>query len=328
MKQITLSYYRLNIRFYADANVRLDAWIGAVLRNNFLAQAGLVKDEDGISLLARMEELPLPEGHPCRKQLEGGFPKGIWMDCREIPSSRQVSHLDAKRIYTFGIMLVGRCVHYYTQVVEALMRMFDKGIGHPVVPLRLVDISEIDNTGDAHLLYHPSLDVLGKPSCAVSLSDFVLESSCPGRATVRIMLETPVCLMRSKAKKEAKVSFQDKLNGFPSFFQFIRSLVYRVNTLNLLYGEENTESGLREEEIDDFARSASEAILQKADLEYRKVRSTPKKGNDHVYVMEGYTGLLVWREVPSIYLPLLAFAMRLGVGYNVQYGLGAYSIDM
>lgn len=328
MKRITLSYYRLNIRFYAEADVRLDAWIGAVLRNNFLAQAERVKDADGISLLARMEELPLPDGHPCRKQLEGGFPKGIWMDCREIPSSSQVSYLEAKRIYSFCILLAGRCVHYYTQVVEAVMCMFDKGIGHPVVPLRLVDISETDKEGDTHLLCHPDLDALRMPSCAIGLSDFVLDDSAPERVAVRILFETPVCLMRSKVKKEAKVSFQDKMNGFPSFYQFIRSLVYRVNTLDLLYGNEAPESGLQEDEINEFVWRASEAILQKADLEYRKVRSTPKKGNDHVYVMEGYTGTLVWREVPSIYLPLLAFAMGLGVGYHVQYGLGAYSIDM
>lgn len=328
MKPISLSYYKLNIRFYAEEDVRLDAWIGAVLRNNFLVQAEQVKDTDGISLLAHIEDLPLSEGHPCRKQMEGGFPKGIWVDCRNIPFARQVSHLDAKRIYTFSILLVGHCVRYYEQVVKAVRSMLGVGFGHPVVPLRLVDISETDETEKAHLLYHPDLDALRMPSCATCFSDFVLDSSAPDRVVVKIIFETPVCLIRPKVKKEAKVSFQDKLNGFPSFYQFIRSLLYRINTLDLLYGEEVHGSGLREEEIEDFVRQASEAILQKADLEYRKVRSTPKKGNDHVYVMEGYTGLLVWREVPSIYLPLLAFAVGLGVGYHVQYGLGAYSIDM
>lgn len=328
MKPISLSYYKLNIRFYAEEDVRLDAWIGAVLRNNFLVQAEQVKDTDGISLLAHIEDLPLSDGHPCRKQMEGGFPKGIWVDCRDIPLSRQVSYLDAKRIHTFSILLAGRCVRYYESVVEAVKRMLDVGLGHPVVPLRLVDISETDETGKAHLLCHPDLDALRIPCCATRLSDFVLDGSAPERVVVRIMFETPVCLIRHKVKKEAVVSFQDKLNGFPSLYQFIRSLVYRVSTLDMLYGGDASGLGLREDEIEDFVRRASEAILLKADLEYRKVRSTPKKGNDHVYVMEGYMGELMWREVPSEYLPLLAFAVGLGVGYHVQYGLGSYSIDI
>lgn len=328
MRSLSLCYYRLQIRFFADTNVRIGAWIGAVLRNNFLVQAEQVKGSDGISLFAHMEALPLSDEHPCRKQLQGGFPKGIWLDCRDIPYNNRVSLLNADRIYSFRVIIAGRYIQYYEEVVEALKRMLDVGFGHPGVPLKLIDISECDEAGTTRLLCHPDFHVVQAPRGAIRLSDFVLDNSAPERALVKLQFETPVSLIRPKVKKAAAISFQDKLNCFPSFYQFMRSLVYRVSTLDMLYGEMGNDLGLMENEIDDYVLQASEAILQKADLDYRKVRSTPKKGTNHVYVMDGYTGTLVWGDVPSKYLPLLVFATGLGVGNNVQYGLGSYSITI
>ena len=63
-------------------------------------------------------------------------------------------------------------------------------------------------------------------------------------------------------------------------------------------------------------------------LKNQKVHGTPKQGSNHVYVMEGYQGYQIWRQVPSTYLPLMAFGMGLLVGNQVQYSLGAYTITI
>ena len=75
MKTITFSYHRLQVRFFAQADVSLDAWVGAVLRNNFLAQAAAVIDDQGISLFQHLNTLPIAASHPNWQSLQGGFPK-------------------------------------------------------------------------------------------------------------------------------------------------------------------------------------------------------------------------------------------------------------
>lgn len=328
MKSITFSYHRLQVRFFAQADVSLDAWVGAVLRNNFLAQATEVTDSRGVSLLQHLNTLPISQSHPNWPSLQGGFPKAMWFDCRDIPVANRSRYLFANQIYTFTIVLASSFVSFFPQIMEALDRTFQKGFGHPVVPLSLVDVTESDEENQTRLCYQPKVGIVCWPVAPVRLSNFCLASNAPADATIQLDLLTPVNLFRQRAKKVTELSYQDKLNGFPSFYQFMRSLVYRVNTLDLLYGEQPGEGVWSEVEIDQFLQATSLAQLEQANVKSKKVRGTPKEGKNHLYVMEGYQGQLVWRQVSSLYLPLLAFGTGLLVGNQVQYGLGAYTVTI
>lgn len=328
MKSITFSYHRLQVRFFAQADVSLDAWVGAVLRNNFLAQAAAVIDDQGISLFQHLNTLPIAASHPNWQSLQGGFPKALWFDCRDIPAGNRSRTLYANQIYSFTIVLAASFVPLFPQIMEALDQMFQKGFGHPVVPISLMDVTEYDEENRTQLCYQPKVGIVRWPLSPVRLSDFCLATNAPSDATIQLDFMTPINLFRQRVKKTTELSYQDKLNGFPSFYQFMRSLVYRVSTLDLLYGNQPGEGGWSEMEIDQFLQASSLVQLQQANVQSKKVRGTPKQGRNHLYVMEGYQGQLVWQQVSSLYLPLLAFGTGLLVGNQVQYGLGAYTVTI
>ncbi len=300
-----LSFVRLHVHFAPERNMHLNGWIGAVLRNNFLVNASRVLASDGLSLYQHIEELTLAPEHPFYSQLAGGFPKGIWLDCRELAPVDAM--LQGGEVYTFSIVMMGWCAQYAQLAVEAVAQMFESGIGSPKVRAQIVEIATDDNRGDSTTKY----------------SDFSLLPDAPPTATVKITYDTPVCLFRRRSKKETSVSYQDKLNGFPSFYQLMRSVVSRCNTLGMLYGD-----GPLVEDTEGFIASSTEAYLEHANLWYKHLHSTPKQGRNSVYVLEGYQGITVWANVPTQYLPILAFASSLSVGYNIPFGLGAYSMEV
>ena len=191
-----------------------------------------------------------------------------------------------------------------------------------------MDVTEYDEENRTQLCYQPKVGIVRWPLSPVRLSDFCLATNAPSDATIQLDFMTPINLFRQRVKKTTELSYQDKLNGFPSFYQFMRSLVYRVSTLDLLYGNQPGEGGWSEMEIDQFLQASSLVQLQQANVQSKKVRGTPKQGRNHLYVMEGYQGQLVWQQVSSLYLPLLAFGTGLLVGNQVQYGLGAYTVTI
>jgi hypothetical protein len=300
-----LLYKRVRVLFVAERNIHLHAWIGAVLRNNFLVNASKVFADDGMSLYRHIEELTVSPDSPYYGQLSGGFPKGVWLDCRELAGVD--NELLAGHVYSFSIILVGWCARFADLAIQSAARMLDDGIGHPKTSAHIVDVVGYDDDDQSTVHY----------------SDFVLQPDAPRTSTVKIMLETPVCLFRRRSKKDSSVSYQDKLNGFPSFYQLLRSVVSRANTLGMLYG-----NGPLLDDVDAFLAQASSAYLSSAEIHYAKLRSTPKKERSGVYVMEGYVGTLVWSDVPTAYLPILAFATGISVGYNIPFGLGAFNIEI
>jgi tetrahydromethanopterin S-methyltransferase subunit B len=304
INKFELSYKRIYVHFVPERNMHINAWIGAVLRNNFLVNTSKVFADDGLSLYQHIEEFSLSIDNPYYSHLAGGFPKGVWLDCREL--ARVNGELYAGQVYSFSIIMMGWCAQYAHLAVSAVEQIFLDGIGHPKVRANIVNVSDNDDERSS-ILY----------------SNFVLQNNAPKYATVKIMHETPICLFRQRNKKDSSVSYQDKLNGFPSFYQFMRSIVSRVNTLGMLYG-----NGPLTEDVDEFITHATDAYLSSADLHYTKLHSTPKKGRSNVYVMDGYVGSIVWSNVPTVYLPILAFATGISVGYNIPFGLGAYTIDV
>lgn len=295
--------YRMDVRFFTDAPVQMRYWIGAVLRNRFLFAAESVHDENGMSLRSIIDTLTLPEDHFLYRQLRGGFPKGFLFDCSSLPRRSSGFTLDAGRVYSFSLILIGSNIMYRPLFEEALRIMLDNGFGTPAVPMHLIEI----NPGEA----------------------MRMEDAWTGSGTVGISLEfkTPVCLMSNATR--AGNGFQNKLNGFPSFYQFMRSLSYRLVTLGMLYsngavpGNKDEMDGI----IEDYISASGEAVLASAEIVSRKCYSTPKKGKDTVYSMSGYTGRLCFDNVQAHYIPFIRFGSGFGVGMDINYGLGSFCID-
>lgn len=299
----SLSASRLTVRFFAGERTAMRHWIGAVLRNNFLYAADSITDEHGTSLRQLIDTLPLPDDHFLFDRLKGGFPKGFFFDCSDLPVEGSGFELEANRVYTFALVLIGSHAAYKSLYVEALRQMLARGFGHPAVPMTLVDITETSP---------------GTPSTY---------SPETGLAEVQLRFKTPVCLIR--ALNAGGNGFQDKLNNMPSFYQFVRSLTYRLVTLGILYGEP-LPFGTRDEMerwIEQQVSPASAAILLRANLLYERLRSTPRVGSNTVYVMGGYAGRLIFGNVPAGLLPVLAAGTVFGVGADINYGLGQFGMD-
>lgn len=298
-----LPYRRMDIRFFVERQVQMRHWIGAVLRNNFLYAADEVCDVRGVSLRQRLDTLPLSEQHFLYSQLCGGFPKGFFFDCSAIPYEAPGFVLQANRVYTVSLIRVGRCAGTDEEFVEAVRRMFARGFGHPVTPLAVIDIVEDTYTFDSRW------------------------NARGGEGWLELTFKTPVCLMRSS--REDSQGYQNKLNYFPSFYQLMRSLTYRVLTLDLLYGDSSsawTERRQMDDWVQAYIASSVRAMLMQADLHYEKRYATPKEGESSVYVLGGYVGRLTFAHVPFAYMPVLDFASGLGVGGDIQYGLGCFAV--
>lgn len=323
----SLECYRVTVRFYHADDVSLDAWIGAVFRNRFLYFAESVCDERGVSLRQCLDELPLSPDHAYYNQMKGGFPKGVFFDFREIPSRNRRGVLP-HNMHAFHIVFIGAAVRYFPMVVQTLEKMFAAGIGHPLRPLNLLDIVERDANGGNRLLYSSNAALLDMPENAVRISDY--ETDINEFSDIRLTFHTPTSLYQPKEKVQPELSYQHKMNGFPSFYQLVRSMTYRWATLSMLYGDDLSEEETKELEkaLDAFVESSSLACLEEATLRRRKIYGTPKKESKQVYVMEGYEGEMVFHRVPCRYLPLLFWGMNASVGNNVQYGMGSYSIEV
>lgn len=324
----SLECYRVTVRFYPTKDVCLDAWIGAVFRNRFLYFAESVCDEEGVSLRMRLDELPLSSDHAYYKQMIGGFPKGVFFDFRDIPGKSRRGTLYQNTLYSFQVIFIGTAVRFFPMVVKTLNKMFADGIGHPLVPLNIIDMIEQGTDGESCLLYSENAAFMNMPEHAIRISDFKLDKN--EYADIRLTFHTPTSLYQVKEKVQPELSYQHKMNGFPSFYQLVRSMVYRWAALSMLYGTDPLDTDKKEFEkaLDKFVESSSVAFLQEVSLRRRKVYGTPKKTEKHVYVMDGYEGQLVFQHVSCRYLPLLLWGMYVAVGNNVQYGLGNYSVEV
>jgi len=296
-------YCRLRVRFFASVEVADRYWIGAVLRNRFLHAADSVTDSQGISLRRIIDTLPLPDNHFLYRQLKGGFPKGFFLDCSDLPFDYKGFCFEADRIYTFSIVLIGNMNEYKPMYMDAVKKMLGSGFGHPVVPMTVVDIIEEEHS-------------------VAPLYEYSEES-----VDLQLVFKTPVCLVR--VSKEGGGGFQNKLNNFPSFYQFMRSLMYRLVTLSILYGGSRRFESLDEMEewIEQSISSSYQAMLLRANLFYMRLLGTPKVGDNTVYSMGGYSGRLIFGNVPAALLPVLHAGAQVGVGADINYGLGQFCFD-
>ena len=318
-----LYFYRLDIRFYPNEPIKIPYWTGAVIRNRFLYAAEKIFDNQGHSLRELLDTLPLSEAHAYYKQLAGGFPKGFLFDCSTLPFQYGKFALKKEHIYTFSLLLIGNCSDYYPLFIAALKQMFSEGLGNPMISLTLIDICERRDM----LLCSGKENFLNKPSAPFKLevSSFAFENSIK----LTLHFNTPVSLTNRAQKKNQTNGYQNKLNNFPSFYQFMRSLLYRLVTLNMLYvNSENVATPTEtKEDIERFISPASQALLLNANINYEKRYSTPRVGETNVYTMNGYCGTLSFDQVDSRFIPLLQFASHLGIGNDINYGLGIFNVE-
>lgn len=312
-------FHCLDIRFYPSSSIQMPYWIGAVLRNRFLFAASQVVGEDGRTLFDLLESLPLSDSHSCYKTFSGGFPKGYWFDCTTLPFGRRCFTLEKERVYTFSLMIMGRLVQYTAMLIEALKKMCNDGFGYPQVPLSLIEVRERGGS----LIYAGE----GMPCQPLSHPvEWHFAGVPAGRdLSLTIRFRTPVSLVSRNRKSKGSMGYQTRMNNFPSFYQLMRSVVYRLLTLNMLYI--NSDAVASAEDIEAFVEEAADALLLQANIRYVTCNSTPRKGSNNVYTMRGYCGLLSFGQVPGRYIPLLLLGSFTGVGNDINYGLGQFEIN-
>lgn len=329
----SFDFHKLSIRFYPEKDILMDAWIGAVIRNNFLFAAEGVLTPSGASLRQKLEEFPLPEGHPYYQQLVGGFPKGYLFDCSDMPGQKNKTRLYRNHIYTVHFVLIGVCSNYYPLIVTAFQRMFYRGFGHPPIPSHILDITEyLLGNVQGKRLYSEGCNFLESLSSPLRLTDFETGYvASVQEIDVELLFKTPVCLVKQRTKTNVNISYQDKMNGFPSFYQFMRSAAYRFMVLGMLYGDMEVETGNKQEleqEVEFYIGASTKALLLEANIQYHTLRGTSKKGGNSVYVMGGYQGRLIFGKVDAKYIPFLQFTSFGGNGNDINFGLGTFKCTL
>lgn len=299
-----LTFVRISVEFSPSRDLSQKSWIGAAIRNRFLYAAEQIRMPEGDSLRERLDTLSLAEDHFLYKQLRGGFPKGYLFDVSSLSHPCNEYTLHASEAYKFHILLIGRLIQYQSYVISAAQNMLREGLGAPMVSLNLI-----------------SLNV----SRQLRLHDFA-KRCFDDDVIVRFSLKTPVAL--TKPVEDVKTGYQSRLNGFPSFYQWVSAAAYRLSTLTILYAEEGMPEIKSREEwevcIEQFIAPAVRQWLLSADLKYISLRSTPKEDSDSVYVMSGYVGAITYGRVSPYYVPLVCMMSQLAIGNDVNYGFGRY----
>lgn len=316
--------HRLEIRFSPTSDVAMNCWIGAVFRNGFLKASTEICDCGNIPLFDRIENISLTEEHPYYMQLKGGFPKGFFFDCSNFEDDRKGFSLKKDRTYSVDLCLIGKYADYYKLFIEAIDMFFSEGFGKPRVPLCLIDVVEKSIDGCRNLLFSDAGDVDSTLKYPIKFSQLLTLSEDDNKTSVvELDFKTPVALVSPK-NRGRNSGYQDKLNSFPSFYQFMRSALYRAYILTMLYVDNTVGTDREQSEctIDEYLQKASEAFLIYANIRYAKLYSTPKKGNDNIYVFGGYVGKLTFADVSDMYIPIIRMISYLGIGNDINYSLG------
>ncbi len=323
-------YHRLDVRIAATKDTHFDAWLGVIIRNNLLYAAEQVQvAEKDMTLFGLVNTFPLKTSHPLYHELEGGFPKGysiaLWSHNDVENPCRRIHQGD---VISFSLMLVGDMATYYPYFVRAIDLMCQKGMGKPPHPFLLVDICETSSSGQTHLLAAGASVVGNGLKHSITMADFSLDQHIPETTKLRIRFETPVCLYIAGKKKDTEISFQDKCNRFPGFYQLVRSASYRLAKLYILYCAPDDETTSRQiyESLEALVLQATQPVLVACDIQWITLRSIHQKERKGMITLAGYVGEQVYEGKVNEYIPLLGIMQELGVGYEVVYGLGKYKL--
>jgi len=304
-------YRRFKIQIIAVEDVILDAWAGATLRNNMLYAAEQIRiQKTHRSLREQIDTFPLENNHPLYKELRDGFPKGyILTDFSHTDVNDSVIFIHKDEIFSFSLLLIGRFDEYRYYFFEAIREMCERGIGKPLTPFRLLDIKE-------------------NPASPVSLSDYIQQETKEKHSEITIQFHTPVILSRLKGKKNTQLSYQDKANRFPGFYQLTCSAFSRLQKLYALYIDPSACSPSLFDEMlmETYLEKAGLPLLQSANIQHISLTNTHKKGMKNEMPLAGYVGEQKYSGYFQQYMPLLRFMAELGVGNETVYGMGRYEV--
>ena len=306
-------YYRFNIRMSATRDVTLDAWPGAIIRNNLLYAAEQIRiQKTNRSLREQIDTFSLNDDHPLYKELKDGFPKGyVLTDFSHATMIDPTVFIRKGDIFSFSLLLIGRFNEYRYYFFEAIREMCERGIGKPLTLFRLLDITE-------------------NPVSPVSLSDFMPQETEEKPSEITIRFQTPVILYRLKEKKNTQLSYQDKCNRFPGLYQLTRSALSRLQKLYVLYVEPGacSSSLFEETQMETYLENAGRPLLKSANIQYINLPNTQKKEKKNEMPLAGYIGGQIYSGNFQQYLPLLKFMAEPGVGNDTVYGMGRFEADV
>ncbi|GAB6278792.1 MAG: hypothetical protein STSR0006_07900 [Lentimicrobium sp.] len=302
------------------------------------------------TLREEIDHCPLAENHPLHKELKEGFPKGYLIALDEqsvdMPSIEFNSFIERDKqiniqppwdgtnfkkgdILCFSLYLIGNMTSYYQDFIRAIRNMCQNGMGHPPVIFSIIDICEKSHEGKLHLLSTGNDNHAEPLINRISFSDFQSLSDNHQKTCLEVTFQTPVMLFKQARRNNPALSYQDKSNGFPSFYQLVRSVVNRMVKLTLLYvcPEKTDIEELTLEFLNDWIDYATNADLLTACLQKITLKNTPKKESEVKVPLYGYIGKQRYEGYFNRFLPMLKFMQALGVGNETVYGLGRYRID-
>ena len=306
-----LSYHRYDVHISPTDDVAFKAWPGAIIRNNLLYAAEHIRiQKNNRSLREQIDICPLEDDHPLYNELKEGFPKGYVLtnfSCA-VASNPNIT-IRKGETFTLSLLLIGRFNDYRFYFFEAIRQMCERGFGKPLTPFSLTGITE-------------------NPSSPTTLSDFMHPETNDNKSEITIRFLTPVILYRLRDKKNTQLSYQDKTNRFPSFYQLMRSSFSRLQKLYALYENpsEKTLSYFDETCLEDFLIKAGRPLLKAANIQHISLPNTQKKGMKNELPLAGYIGEQTYTGKVQQYVPLLKFMAELGVGNETVYGMGRFEI--
>jgi len=327
-------YHRFDINIKPAKGTEFKAWVGAVIRNNFLYAADSVMvdfDDAQVSLRELINRVPLIESHLLYKELANGFPKGYHF---AFPPNKY-SCLDYMALqkgedFTFSLYLVGHFVKYYPYFFKAIRLMCENGLGHPKSIFLFDSIYERSYDGELHLMAKGTTEMSRKLLFPITLGDFMSIQAHNDETTLVVDFLTPVNLFRKTEKKERQLSYQDKCNGFPSIYQLIRSAAYRMAKMTILYiHPDKSDIGAAIMDcIEEHIEHATNLTLKSVEMRHITLQNTPKKETENKMPLQGHIGRQVYEGYFNRFLPMLKFMEEIGVGHEVVYGLGRYKVEV
>ncbi|MDR1886410.1 MAG: CRISPR system precrRNA processing endoribonuclease RAMP protein Cas6 [Prevotellaceae bacterium] len=326
-----LFYHRFVVRMIAVNDVVFDAWTGAVIRNNLLyAAEHVLMAETKQTLRNRIDTFPLEDTHPLYKELREGFPKGyVLTDFSHSNLQTPETSIKKNEIVSFSLILIGNYNNYKSYFFQAIRKMCERGFGKPLTPFRLLDIAEQSPAGESQVMAAAQDDLSETLLYPVRLFDFIRKDEIDEFSEITVRYLTPAILFRLKNKKNTQLSYQDKNNRFPSFYQLVRSTFFRLQKLHAIYGnpDEYAPELFDAALLENYLEKAGSPLLKSANIRYITLQNTQKKEKTNEMPLSGYTGEAVYSGYFRKYLPLLRFMEALGVGNEVVYGMGRYETE-
>jgi hypothetical protein len=313
----------------ATNDVVFDAWTGVIIRNNLLYAAGKVWIEDEQQTLReRIDTFTLTDTHPLYKELKDGFPKG-YVITNFSHSDMQSSSVEIKKneIFSFSFVLTGVFCEYKSYFFQAFRLMCERGIGKPLTPFLLLDISEQSQSGESQIIAVAKTDLSTDLQYPVRLADFIADNEPDECSEITVRYVTPIILFKFRTKENFHLSYQNKYNHFPSFYQLVCSAIFRLQKLYAMYmDEECNPASFDETLMFEYLEKAGQLLLQSTNLNYLSLQNslTKEKINEP---LSGYVGEQTYSGYFREYLALLQFMKDINIGDETVYGMGQYEVE-